>query len=353
LRWWIQQATSTRNLIRNASTMFGHLVVHGFYIVVAVRAVNGLLVQKSCVQSMVYPTSLRAQSPTTEVPIFENVEVLSCDPLVYVIPDLLSADECQAYVKRVEHLEAKQSRKMTRSNPPEVLLDYSKLWPLPFLSLLAGVPTLLHSNLHDTDFNELFSKILPPISIAMGISIVLAVAAVTIIRVLSDSSSRTSEAIALNQADDIEFIRQFVDRVSSVTDHAWYKWEAPVVTRYARGAIFAKHGDASPTRGSEWQGLGGQRVVTCICYLNTAQEGGGGETAFDGLNIKVRPFQGKALFFFPASALTLEADDRTLHESLPPLTDEKWIVQMFGRVGPRVPPPLGLPDSYGVTTSSA
>jgi hypothetical protein len=321
------------------------------YILVAPRTVNGLLVQNSCVQSIVHSSPMRA-SPTTDAPVFANIEVLSRDPLIYVIPELLSADECQAYMKRVEYLEAEQSRKMTRSNSPEVILDYSKLWPLPLLSILAAVPTLLHMDLHDTDLIEMLSKSLPSISIAMGLSIVLAVTAVPIIRTLSDSSSRTSDAIALNQVEDVKFIRQFVDRVSSVTNHAWDKWEAPVVTRYSPGAIFAKHGDASPTRGSEWQDLGGQRVVTCICYLNTVQEGGGGETAFDGLNIKVRPCRGNALFFFPANVQTLEADDRTIHESLPPLKDEKWIVQMFGRAGLRVPPPLGLPDSYGVTTSS-
>jgi hypothetical protein len=149
-------------------------------------------------------------------------------------------------MKRVEYLEAEQSRKMTRSNPPEVILDYSNSWPLPLLSILAAVPTLLHIDLHDTDLIEMLSKSLPPISIAMGLSIVLAVTAVPIIRTLSDSSSRTSDAIALNQVEDVEFIRQFVDRVSSVTNHAWDKWEAPVVTRYSPGAIFAKHGDASP-----------------------------------------------------------------------------------------------------------
>jgi hypothetical protein len=187
----------------------------------------------------------------------------------------------------------------------------------------------------------------PPISIALGLSVVLVVVAVPLLRILSDSSSRRSDAMALHQEDDIDLVRPLVDRVSRVTDHAWSKSEAPVVTRYAPGAIFSQHGDASPSKGSEWQGVGGQRVVTCIVYLNTLSEGGG-ETAFGRHGIKVEPRQGNALFFFPANDQSLEADDRTIHESLPPV-EEKWIVQMFGRVGPRVPSPLGLPDSYGAT----
>jgi len=89
--------------------------------------------------------------------------------------------------------------------------------------------------------------------------------------------------------------------------------------------------------------MGGQRVVTCICYLN-AVTAGGGETYFDKLGLTVTPETGKALIFFPADSKTWKADDRTTHESLPPAS-EKWIVQMFGRAE-RVPPPLGLPDSF-------
>jgi hypothetical protein len=282
-------------------------------------------------------SNLGAEAPS-------NAEVLSKDPLVYVVPNFLSGEECDSYMDQVHLLESK-NRTMTRSNPPQVSLDTSRLWPLPFLSILAGIPTLLHTDLSTSTPEELQTALLPPISIAFVLSTALALAAVPIMKQISDSSSRTSDAMAFNQKEDIDFVRLLVDRVASTTQHAWTKWEAPVVTRYAPGAVFAKHGDASPTKGSEWVDTGGQRVVTCICYLNAVQEGG--ETAFDRLNnnIRVEPEKGKALFFFPSNAQTLEADDRTIHESLPPM-EEKWIVQMFGRVGPRVPPPLGLPDAY-------
>lgn len=285
------------------------------------------------------------QCATLKVEAPSAAEILSEDPLVYVIADFLSAEECDSYMNQVQILESK-SRKMTRSNPPQVSIDTSRLWPLPFLSILAGIPTLLHLDLSSTTLDELASALLPPVSIALALSAVLALAAVPIMKQISDSSSRTSDAMALNQDEDTEFVRPLVDRISSATGHTWDKWEAPVVTRYDPGAVFAKHGDASPTKGSEWLDTGGQRVVTCICYLNTVEEGG--ETAFARLNngISVQPVKGKALFFFPSNPQTLEADDRTIHESLPPM-EEKWIVQLFGRVGPRVPPPLGLPDSFG------
>lgn len=278
---------------------------------------------------------------TTELPV--EVDVLSQDPLVYVIPDLLSPEECQSYQSYVNGLKA-QNRFMTRSNPPEVSLNYQKLWPLPFLSLLAGVPKLLFKMEEGaiSSWSEILSIVLEPSLIALGTMIGLALSTLPLIRFLSNKSSRTSDAIALNWDEDTAFIQGLVNRVQAYTGHPWDYWEAPVVTRYAPGAVFSKHGDASPTKGSEWDNMGGQRVVTCICYLNDVDHGG--ETYFDKLGFGVTPKQGCAVIFYPADLKSWNADDRTTHESLPPVT-EKWIVQMFGRRR-RVPPPLGLPDSF-------
>jgi len=274
----------------------------------------------------------------------EQVHVLSNDPLIYLIPNLLSEQECQDYQHRVQELQ--ESRPMTRSNPPQVSLNVSKLWPLAFLSLGAGIPPIIRLQQSDVDLSafELLRVALPSVAIALTASFVLAFGVVLpLIRKLANSKSRTSVAMALNLEDDIEFVRPLVKRLSQITNHAWQCWEAPVVTRYDPGAIFARHGDASPTRGSEWKDLGGQRIITCICYLNTVNEGG--ETYFDQLDLGVKPQAGQALVFFPADSTTWIADDRTTHESLP-ANEEKWIVQLFGRTE-RVSLPLGLPDSFG------
>ena len=278
---------------------------------------------------------------TTELPL--GVDVLSQDPLIYVIPDLLSPEECQSYQRYVQSLKA-QNRFMTRSNPPEVSLNYQKLWPLPFLSLMAGVPQLFKMKEDTTtlSWSAILSLVLEPSLIALGTMIGLAVLTLPLIRFLSNQSSRTSDAIALNLDDDTAFVHGLVNRVQAYTGHPWDCWEAPVVTRYAPGAVFSKHGDASPTKGSEWDSMGGQRIVTCICYLNDVDHGG--ETYFDKLGFSVTPKLGSAVIFYPADLKSWIADDRTTHESLPPLT-EKWIVQMFGRLR-RVPPPLGLPASF-------
>jgi hypothetical protein len=277
----------------------------------------------------------------------EGAEVLSEDPLVYTIPALLSPEECQAFLDRAKELE--KIRPMKQSNPPEVSLNYKKLWPLPFLSLGAGIPPLIRYY-DQTDglppMNELASIVLPSVAIAFFASLFLAFLVVLpLIQKVSESKSRTSLAMALSSEDDIPFVRDLVDRISTKTQHPWQSWEAPVFTRYTPGAMFAKHADASPARGSEWKDEGGQRVVTCICYLNDVQSGG--ETSFDQLGFAVAPIQGRALVFFPTvPGDSLEADERLTHESVVASNEEKYIIQMFGRVGPRVPPPLGLPDSY-------
>ena len=274
----------------------------------------------------------------------ENIQILSHDPLIYTIPNLLSAAECDALQAHVLNLPP--SRPLTRSNPPQVSLAVTKLWPLIIFSLLAAVPPVYHAyeaSNRILSTTQILATGLPNILLAASLSLALAFGVVLpLLRRQAAATARTSDAVALNQvADDWPVIAPLVDRVVRQTVHA--HWEAPVVTRYEPGAVFAQHGDASPTRGSEWQGWGGQRVVTCICYLQTLEETDGGATYFDQLNIKVRPVQGTTLIFFPADSITRQADDRTTHESLPPV-QEKWIVQMFGRAEP-VPPPLGLPDA--------
>jgi 2OG-Fe(II) oxygenase superfamily len=308
-----------------------------------------------------------------------SVDVLSRDPLVYTISGLLSVEECQAYRRYVLDIEGRnetdhdlrlvrkesnrssQGRTLTRSNPPAVLLDISRLWPLPILSLLAGVPPyarFLAQEGHDggVSLNSLLSQqelLLNVVSnvgaalVCMGMLAWLVV--LPLIRIVSDLTARTSVALALNEEVDVEFIQPLVHRacaaVSSVHESfPWFRWEAPVVTKYDPGAVFAVHGDASPTLGSEWSDKGGQRVATVICYLNSLEPGQGGETHFNKLQIAVVPQAGTALVFFPANATSKIADDRTTHESLPPTT-EKWIVQLFGRIE-RVPPPLGLPSAF-------
>jgi hypothetical protein len=273
-----------------------------------------------------------------------NVTVLSQDPKVLYIQDFLSPDECHSYIEWAKM----RNGNMTRSNPPSVSLDTTRLWPLPIICFLAGIPSSIRFMRYSPPVMDvswvldLVRAILPAISIASVASAVLCLFILTLVRMISDNTSRTSDALSLNSEQDCEFIRPLVERASFITNHPWSHWEAPVVTKYRTGARFMSHNDASPKKGFEWSNMGGQRVVTVITYLNTCVNGGG--TKFDTLGFTVQPKQGSTLIFFPADRNTLLADDRTIHQSLPAV-EEKWIVQLFGRID-RVPTPLGIPDAF-------
>lgn len=277
-----------------------------------------------------------------------NVEILSQDPKCFIIHDILSAEECDAFISKADSTDPQL---MKRSNAPQVSLQLSRLWPLPFLCLGAGIPPiirLLEDSTTTADhpsalsFGDVISAAFPSVAIALFVISSLLVLTTKTMQSYADNSSRTSQSLALNTEQDFELIRSLVDRSSEITNHEWDKWEAPVVTKYENGALFASHNDASPTKGSEWDDLGGQRVVTVITYLNTCRNGGG--TKFDQLGFTVQPEKGSALVFFPADCETMEADGRTIHQSLAAV-ENKYIVQLFGR-SRRVPPPLGIPDSY-------
>lgn len=279
--------------------------------------------------------------PPRELDTMSNIEVLSQDPKCFIVRDFLSKDECEKYIDKANNADPSQMR---QSNAPKVSIQLDKLWPLPFLSIAAGIPPVirLYTTTSTIDLETALRVAIPPIVIAIGFMLLSVFIVTQLVQKIADTSSRTSESLALNTEEDISFIKTLVDKASMVTNHEWQKWEAPVITKYRQGALFAKHNDASPTKGSEWKDLGGQRIVTVITYLNTCKNGGG--TKFDELGFTVQPQQGSALIFYPADVTTLEADERTVHQSLPAI-DDKYIVQLFGRCE-RVPPPLGIPDCY-------
>lgn len=169
-----------------------------------------------------------------------DTEVLSEDPLIYTV-QLLNDDECDRLVNYVLNL---PGRNMTRSNPPEVSLQLSKLWPLPFLSLVAGIPPVLRIPADDATLEKCISAALTPAATFLAVTL-LFIFGVTLptLRYRSKSSSRTSEALALNQLTDWPEVRELVDRVCRITNHSWDQWEAPVMTRYESGAVFARHGE--------------------------------------------------------------------------------------------------------------
>lgn len=119
--------------------------------------------------------------------------------------------------------------------------------------------------------------------------------------------------------------------------------EEPQIVRYRTGQEFSWHYDEVP---SQHLSNGGQRIATLLVYLNTLNEGGG--TIFRDLKdrhgnmLTMKPVQGSALLFFPATA-SGRPDDRTLHKG-EVAQDEKRIIQMWTHE--RAYKPLLPPDNH-------
>ena len=77
---------------------------------------------------------------------------------------------------------------------------------------------------------------------------------------------------------DYYFIRDLIDQASAPKEvkHKLDQCKAPVITKYEQeGEPFAPHNDVFlPTKGTKWEDLGGQRVVTVITHLNMCEKGG-------------------------------------------------------------------------------
>lgn len=103
------------------------------------------------------------------------------------------------------------------------------------------------------------------------------------------------------------------------------------VLHYAVGQTFDWHFDwldpGNPAYAADLAGRG-QRIATCLVFLNDDFEGG--ETAFEAGGLRRRGRKGDALLWantLPDGAV----DPRTRHAGLPPTAGEKWVLSQWLR----------------------
>lgn len=140
------------------------------------------------------------------------------------------------------------------------------------------------------------------------------------------SPSRTSSTCYLAREDLPEYMRKITLLTGKPPEHC----ELPQVGRYYPSQQYLQHFDAfdlSNEDGVRFASNGGQRTITVLTYLNDVPRGG--STAFPNLNIEVRPKQGMALVFFPATLDGL-LDKMALHAALPAV-DTKYVSQVWVR----------------------
>lgn len=87
--------------------------------------------------------------------------------------------------------------------------------------------------------------------------------------------------------------------------------------------------DATTERGKRCMQRGGQRLVTCLLYLNDVAEGG--STCFPKLDMEVRAIRGRMLLFHNCSPGSNVKHEASLHGGMPVLHGEKWACNMWFR----------------------
>ncbi|MDE2150003.1 MAG: 2OG-Fe(II) oxygenase [Gammaproteobacteria bacterium] len=123
-------------------------------------------------------------------------------------------------------------------------------------------------------------------------------------------------------------------RIASVLGMPPTALEYTNVLHYRPGQEFKPHYDfldpTAPGLAREIQRLG-QRVATCLVYLNNDYLGG--QTEFPRLGLRHRGKGGDALLFHSIDR-TGTPDLDTLHAGLPPTRGEKWLLSQFVRLRP-------------------
>lgn len=111
--------------------------------------------------------------------------------------------------------------------------------------------------------------------------------------------------------------------------------ESLQVVYYNQHEEYAPHydaWDASTERGQRCMAIGGQRLVTCLMYLNEPEKGGG--TSFPRLDMEVRARRGRMLLFhncYPGSSIR---HPDSLHGGMPVRKGEKWACNFWFREKP-------------------
>lgn len=148
---------------------------------------------------------------------------------------------------------------------------------------------------------------------------------------LKVESVRTNSAFEFSLVDMDVVMAMLRHRIAAVVGVAEVALEPPQILHYHPGQKFERHYDfldpALPGHAPDIAAHG-QRIVTCLIYLNDGFEGG--ETEFPLLDQRHRPTAGGALCFVNVQP-TGAPDRRTLHAGLPPTSGEKWLLSQWIR----------------------
>ena len=149
--------------------------------------------------------------------------------------------------------------------------------------------------------------------------------------VLKIDSMRTNSGAVFSLIETDVVIQLIRGRIAYAADVAMSALEPPETLHYAVGECYKPHVDffhpALPNFAEQMR-VKGQRVMTCLIYLNDDYEGG--ETDFPKIGIKFRGRVGEGLMFHNVRP-NGTGDMATLHTGLAPTRGEKWLFSQWIR----------------------
>lgn len=127
-------------------------------------------------------------------------------------------------------------------------------------------------------------------------------------------------------------IQELCTRLAEVVGIGLENAESLQVVHYAQDQQYAPHydaWDADTERGQRCLANGGQRLVTCLLYLNDPLAGGG--TCFPKLDMEVRAKKGRMVLFHNCYEESVLRHPSSLHGGLPVTGGEKWACNLWFR----------------------
>ena len=130
-------------------------------------------------------------------------------------------------------------------------------------------------------------------------------------------------------------IHDFCLRLAEVVGIGLEYAESLQVVHYAADQEYGPHfdaWDADTERGKRCLANGGQRLVTCLLYLNDPEAGGG--TCFPKLDMEIRAQKGRMVLFHNTLEGSTVRHPNSLHGGMPVEAGEKWACNLWFREQP-------------------
>jgi len=146
---------------------------------------------------------------------------------------------------------------------------------------------------------------------------------------------RTSKTADLHYFNSL-FLNYVDNKIADFMGLNPFLGETLQAQKYAPGQYYKKHTDYFCPLAKEFKTYTewmGQRTWTTMVYLNDVEEGG--ETYFKHLKLKIKPTAGKAVIWNNLYASGIP-NPKTLHEALPPISGDKYVVTKWWRSWPLI-----------------